>query len=112
MMDVQQTKLGEVPVVQLFGRLDAGAVPQFKKEVAEVLKPEGAKVIFDFQELTFIDSSGLGAMVSLLKQIAPKNGNILLANLRPEVLALFELTRLTKVFDIYSDLDGAVASLQ
>lgn len=62
---------------------------------------EGEKnFIFNFNECNFIDSTGLGALVSIYKKCVEKNGSIKLKSLKPEVEKLFKLTRLDKVFEI------------
>ena len=69
------------------------------------LKPAKTKdgktdFIFDFSNCDFIDSTGLGALVSIYKKCVEKNGSLKLKSLKPEVDKLFKLTRLDKVFDI------------
>jgi anti-anti-sigma factor len=68
------------------------------------------KIIVDFQHVEFVDSSFLGAIVSGLKRITGMKGDIKIINLCPPVRAMFELTRLYKVFEIFDDQTDAVNS--
>lgn len=73
----------------------------FRVEVKNLIE-KGEKVfIFDFSNCDFIDSTGLGALVSIYKKCVESGGSIKLKSLRPEVEKLFKLTRLDKVFEIY-----------
>ena len=64
---------------------------------------EGQKnFTFNFSQCDFIDSTGLGALVSIYKKCAEKDGSVKLKSLKPEVQKLFKLTRLDKVFEIHT----------
>lgn len=67
-----------------------------------------SKIVIDLSEAEFTDSSFLGAMVSGLKKIMSKKGDIKIASLQPAVRTMFELTRLYKVFEIFDSVEGAV----
>ena len=68
------------------------------------------KVIIDMTEVEFADSSFLGAIVSGLKKITAIKGDIKILGLQPPVRAMFELTRLYKVFEIFDNKDDAISS--
>ena len=76
-------------------------VAKFRVEVKERIDKGTVNYIFDFARCEFIDSTGLGALVSVYKRCAEHNGSIKLRNLKEEVRKLFELTRLDKVFEIF-----------
>jgi anti-sigma B factor antagonist len=82
-------------------RLDAHNATDLKTELL-ALFDQGKKVILvDLQDVRFIDSSGLGALVSGFKNAITHQGSLKLASLQPQVKSMFELTRLHRVFDIY-----------
>jgi len=56
----------------------------------------------------FVDSSGLGALLSGFKNAAARSGKLVLSNIQPQVLSMFELTRLNRVFEIYSDVNDVL----
>ena len=68
------------------------------------------KIIVDFSEVNFADSSFLGALVSGLKKATEIKGDIKLLGLQPSVRAMFQLTRLYKVFEIFDNKDDAFRS--
>ena len=66
---------------------------------------EGEKqIIVQLAHVRFIDSSGLGALLFGNKHIIAKSGKLVLTNIQQQVLSIFELTRLNRVFEIYADL--------
>ena len=60
--------------------------------------------------IDFIDSSGLGALVMLLKKATEEDKDVKLANLQAKPKILFEITRAYKIFDIFDSLEEAIAS--
>jgi len=64
------------------------------------------------QAVRFVDSSGLGALVSGFKNASSRTGNLKLSGLQLQVKSMFELTRLHRVFEIYTDSAEALASFQ
>jgi anti-sigma B factor antagonist len=67
-------------------------------------------LLVDLKEVRFIDSSGLGVLVSGYKNASTHQGSIKLCNLQTQVKSMFELTRLHRVFDIYQTIDEALES--
>jgi anti-sigma B factor antagonist len=87
--------------------LDAGNVRDFKLAAAPLLKP-GAKLVFDMSGLKFVDSSGLGALLSSLRQLGAQGGELKLCGVTRPVRAMFELVRMHKVLDIYNTAEEAI----
>ena len=87
--------------------LDAGNVRDFKLAVAPMLKPR-ARLVFDLSNLKFVDSSGLGAILSCLRQVNSQGGDLKLCGVTRPVRALLELVRMHKVFDICNTAEEAV----
>src|SRR5688572_31361948 len=106
-MDMATQNIGDVTIVVLPGeQLDASNAKEFKRDVAPLLEP-CRKVIFDLAELRFVDSSGLGAILSCLRQLNGKGGDLKLCAMSKPVRALFELVRMHKIFDIYGTKEDA-----
>lgn len=76
-------------------------VAMFRTKINKLMQEGYKNFVFNFNECEFIDSTGLGALVSIYKKCAEKGGNIELKSLKPEVEKLFKLTRLDKVFKIF-----------
>jgi anti-sigma B factor antagonist len=107
-MELNIEIIGEVAVAKVFvDELDASNSGEFKQQIAPVLAAH-SKVVIDLGELRFIDSSGLGAMLSCLRQLTAKGGDLKLCQLSPPVRAAFELVRLHRVLDIYANRAAAV----
>lgn len=75
-------------------------VATFRTKINKSIEEGNINFIFNFSECNFIDSTGLGALVSIYKKCAEKGGSIKLKSLNPEVEKLFKLTRLDKIFEI------------
>jgi anti-sigma B factor antagonist len=80
-------------------RLDASVAPAFKQQAVAAVGSGSAGLVVDLSTVEFMDSSGLGAMVSILKALGAR-GSMAVCNAGPAVAALFKLTRMDKVFAI------------
>ena len=104
--------MADFQVLRVDERLDSENVDELKKKAFSVIDAGGgAGLILDMSDTKFIDSIGLGALVSILKQTAQKDMKIVLCSLSPQVRQIFELTRLYRLFDIYESVDAAMHSL-
>lgn len=82
----------------------------FKEQIAPLLGDNDV-VLIDMGKLGFVDSSGLGALLSCLRTMNNKNGQLKLFALAKPVQALFELVRMHRIFSIYNNRDEAIAVL-
>jgi anti-sigma B factor antagonist len=89
--------------------LDASTARAFKDAMKPLLIQD-AKLVIDLSSVEFIDSSGLGALVSCLRQAHTTGGEIKLAGLKKPVRVLFELVRMHRVFEVFNNPDEAVTS--
>lgn len=91
-------------------RIDAHNSDELKAELLQQLEQGTDPIIVQLEQVRFIDSSGLGALLSGHKQAVAKSGKLMLVNIQQPVLAMFEITRLNRVFEIYTDLPEALAA--
>ncbi len=91
-------------------RVDAHNSGELKDRILKVLEGGERNVIVDLGAVEFIDSSGLGALLSGYKNASLRSSAFALAGLKPRVRSMFELTRLHRVFDIYTGLQEATGS--
>lgn len=91
-------------------RLDANNSEELKSELVRVFEAGNRDLIVDLKEVRFIDSSGLGVLVSGFKNASTRQGTIKLSGLQTQVKSMFELTRLHRVFDIFQTVDDALES--
>ncbi len=92
-----------VQVIEPAGILDSTKAEEFRASV-EALLDEGVEVILvDLKDITFIDSSGLGTLVVLLKKARSLARSFCICSMNDQVRMLFELTSMDRVFDIYEN---------
>lgn len=99
---------GTVMVTVTQNRIDSAAAVGFKDAVKAAARAAEDRVVLDLGAVDFVDSSGLGAIIAVMKGL-PQGTRLDLAGLRPPVEKVFRLTRMDSVFRIYDDLDAAQA---
>ena len=103
-------KQDSVVVVDVDGQLIVGNRQELKLKMLEELDKGGRKFLIDFAKTGYIDSSGLGVLVSLSKKIREQGGELRLANLNDDLRTLFELTKLDTLFQIADTRERAMQS--
>lgn len=91
-------------------RLDAHNSEELKTEMNRLFATGSKELIVDLKDVRFIDSSGLGVLVSGFKNASTRQGSLKLSGLQTQVRSMFELTRLHRVFDIFQTTDEALES--
>ena len=110
-MDVKIEHIGDITVVQVFDEsLSANNVKDFKSKISLLVKPD-AKVILDMSTLKFVDSSGIGALLSWMNNLNSANGSLSICNVTKPVRNLFELVRVHRFLQLYNDREEAIRSL-
>jgi len=109
-MSLAITKQGEVVVGEVEGQLIVGNRNEFKQKVLDELERGARKVLIDFARTGYIDSSGLGVLVTLSRRIREEGGELRLANLNDDLKTLFELTKLDTLFQISDTKERALQS--
>ncbi|MDN5787514.1 STAS domain-containing protein [Pseudorhodobacter sp.] len=106
-MDLVADKRDDLLVVTVEGdRIDAAGAIEFKERMREAIETESERVILDLSNVVFLDSSGLGAVVAVMKLLSPAR-KLELSGLTPTVAKVFRLTRMDSVFLIHPTLtDG------
>lgn len=95
-------------VAMLEARLDMERSLEFKQRLDEVIDSGVAQIVLDLSQVTYIDSSGLGSVVSVFKRMP--TGCFHVTGLRPNVRVLFQITRLDKFINLYTTVDEALAA--
>lgn len=95
----------DLKVVQPSGLLDSTSASQFREEINGYVANNAKIIIIDFQDVTFMDSSGLGALVMSLKAVRTAGGEIFLCSVNEQIRMLFELTNMDRVFKIFANLE-------
>ena len=110
-MKLAQRKIGSTIVLEVLEtRLGADKVEAFKNAVGRHLAAGPVSIVLDLSKVEFIDSSGLGAILSILKRM-PKGCELILCGTTDPVTSMFKLTRLDRVFTMKKTVDEAVSAL-
>jgi anti-sigma B factor antagonist len=103
---------GDAHVVSLSGEVDLYTAPEFKQKLLDIVAQGARRVIVDFTETTFIDSTTLGVLVSGVKRLRENDGQLSLVCSDRNITKIFEITGLDRVFTIYPTRSEAVAELE
>ena len=111
-MDISTEQVGSVTVATPQGEyLIASNVEDFRRDVSPIVESR-AKVIFDMSHLQFIDSSGIGAILSCLRRLSAAGGDLKLFGLTKPVKAVFQITRMHRIFDSFDSREEALAAAE
>lgn len=110
-MQFEERTIDNVRVLSILQpRLDVRSAADFKQTVADMIARDRGAIVIDLGKVSFIDSTGLGAIVSALKLVG-RDGELAVAALSESVATLFKLTRMDKVFRAYPTVDEAVSGV-
>lgn len=99
-------------VLSLAGEVDVSNVEQVREAAVKLLEGNGKRLILDLSGVEYMDSSGLGMLVGLLKRQRESGGVLAIAGHQPRVQRLFEITGLKQVFELYDDVAGALKEVR
>ncbi|TAE23350.1 MAG: anti-sigma factor antagonist [Candidatus Kapaibacterium sp.] len=91
-------------------RLDAKIAVNFKEEMTKLIQDGNHTIVLDLSGVDFIDSSGLGAIVTCLKVLGRK-GDLVISGVKNDVMTMFVLTRMDRVFQLFPTIEAAAQSL-
>jgi anti-anti-sigma factor len=111
-MQLTPSKVGDVLVIQAtIDNLDASNATDFKETVLKLIKESSLhQVVIDLHAVQFIDSSGLGSFLGILRSLQSEGGELKLASLNKSIRTLFELVSMHKIFEIFNSTDDATRS--
>jgi anti-anti-sigma factor len=96
----------EFNVVKPTGILDSTKTNQFRTEISDLVNSGAKTILVDLKDVTFVDSSGLGALVIGLKTVRSSGGRFYVCSINEQVRILFELTSMDQVFEVYENQDA------
>jgi anti-sigma B factor antagonist len=110
-MQFEESTIKNALVVRVHeSRIVADVAPQFKESLIGYVTSGSKNIVLDLSEVTFIDSSGLGALIGSLKAVG-NDGQLVLCGARDAVVNMLKLTRMDKVFHIFGTPEEAAAAL-
>jgi anti-sigma B factor antagonist len=105
-LDITVRKAGEgTAVVAVAGEIDVYTSPSLQERLVEVLKDETSSIVLDLSQVTFLDSTGLGVLITALKRCRSAGGDLVLVTAQANVLKVLEITGLNDVFQVRDSLD-------
>ncbi|HEX5927525.1 MAG TPA: STAS domain-containing protein [Baekduia sp.] len=99
-------------IVAVEGEIHVSTAPQFSAMLSATVDGGRTSLVLDLTDVMFIDSTGLSVLLSALRQVTHAGGQMAVVCSNPTVLRLFEITRLDTTFDIHTELEPALATVQ
>ena len=103
-----ETHAEDIGVVVLEGEIDIYSAPEFKEVLVGGIESGARRVIVDLSRVTFIDSTALGVLVSGAKRVRPRDGNLDIVCTDQNIIRIFEITGLDRIFGIYASRREAI----
>lgn len=110
-MEIKTEELGGATLVRVSGEVDMSNSPTFREALMGLTKKKVPAIVVDLGGVSYMDSSGIATLVEGLQETTEYGGKFRIASLTPKVHQVFELARLTDVFEIFSDVAGAQEGL-
>lgn len=101
-----------VDILAINGRLDLVSSSALKDAIRQRLADRRVNLVLNMEKIHFINSSGLGALISCLRDVRLSGGRLALCCLAPYIDEIFTLTNLTRVFDCYPSVSEALESFE
>ncbi len=101
---------GRVFVVEVPERLEVNISDKFRAEMNALVDGGNFQIVIDLKKTEFMDSSGLGALVSRIAVMRSNGGDVRLASASQSVMNLLQVTHLDRVFKCFDDIESAVSS--
>lgn len=109
-MDINRRESGDVVIFDINGEIDLYNAPEIKEKIKEEMNNGKVNIIINLDKVSYIDSSGIGVLISSLSNLKKVGGALKLINVYASVRKVFELTKLTSFFDIYDSEADALAA--
>lgn len=108
-MEIVKREKNGVSILDINGEIDLYNAPEIKEVINGLISDQKTNVIINLEKVSYIDSSGIGALISSLSNLKKYQGGLKIINVYASVRKVFELTKLTSFFEIYDSEDEALA---
>jgi anti-anti-sigma factor len=92
---------GDIPIIRAVGELDLATVPELRAVVTQITDRQPYELVFDLRRVSYMDSSGLGILVSAKKRLGAHRGEVVLITEQPAVLKALSLSGLDQIMRIF-----------
>ena len=110
-LSIAVRQVGDVVVVLPAGFINAHTVRDFEDALEKLVQAEHYTILLNCQELSYISSAGLGAIMGLIETVREHEGDILLSNLQDNVFAIFDTLGFTQLYRVFADEGQALAAV-
>ena len=100
----------DVPILDVTGEIDIYTTPQFKEAVSAAIDENKPAIVINMANVTYMDSSGFGTLLSATKRLRPLDGALYLANCNDSIQRMLQITRLNTIFGVYASEDEALTA--
>jgi anti-sigma B factor antagonist len=107
-MQLVEKESGDIIVLELGGRLDSNTSKVLEDKVMEILGQGKKKLLMDFKEVDYINSTGLRVLLLALQQLKKSQGKLVLSTIRDYMKEVFEISGYTEIFPIYASQEEAL----
>lgn len=97
-----------VSIIKLAGEVDVYTAPDFKDAINKVITDGAKYLVIDLAEVSYMDSSGFGALLSATKRVKPEGGTVNLVYCNEAVERMLRITRLDSIFGLFNDMSCAL----
>ncbi len=109
-MEIITRDAGDAVILDVDGEIDLYNAPVLKDIIDKNIDAQKYNIIINLAKVSYIDSSGIGALISSLSKLKKYQGGLKIINVTGSVKKVFELTKLTSFFEIYEDENEAIKS--
>ncbi|MCX7749229.1 MAG: anti-sigma F factor antagonist [Clostridia bacterium] len=111
-MQIKFSNRGTILIVNINGELDHHSAEYLREKIdAQIIKSTTKNILFDFSNVSFMDSSGIGVIMGRYKNIQRFNGKVAMVNLNAQIKRIFEMSGLFKLIPFYENVDHAITFL-
>lgn len=110
---IDVSKAGDVTIVKFHDKkiLDEAGIQELGADLFGLVEIDNRRsIVLNFTNVEFLSSAALGKLITLDRKVKAHQGRLKLSNIRPEILEVFQITKLNKVFDIRAEEAEAVAA--
>ncbi len=111
-MEIKIREMNDVTIFDIEGEIDLYNAPTLKDEIKKQIEQQRYNIIINLAKVSYIDSSGIGALISSLSNLKKYQGGLKIINVTGSVRKVFELTKLTSFFEIFNNEEEAIKSFQ
>ena len=110
-MEITLRTVGDIQILDCSGKITLGeGTMTVRNTVRDILKDNGKKIILNLADVNYIDSSGIGELVSTYTTVTNHGGQLKLLNLTKKIHELLQITKLLTVFQVFNDEQDAIGS--